>query len=67
MEFETPRQSFITAENDAVGHLSITTNSVDYWNTTEFPDQHKSLLEEARDAKLKLSCFIKEEKEKEMS
>ena len=30
MEFETPRQSFITAENDAVGHLGITTNSVDY-------------------------------------
>ena len=60
MEFETLRESSITAETDAVEHLNITNN----WTTEirqSFPDQHKSLLEDARDHIFKLSCFVKNE------
>ena len=65
MEFETPTESSITAKKDAVEYLNITNN----WTTEmqqSFPDQHKSLLEDARDAIFKLSCFMKEETENEI-
>ena len=44
MEFETLRESSITAKTDAIEYLNIT----NYWTTEmqqSFPDQHKSLLE----------------------
>ena len=55
MEFETLIQSSVTAQTEAVEHLNIANT----WTTEmqqSFPDQHKSLLEDVRDAIFKLNC-----------
>ena len=47
MEFETLRESSITAETDAIEHLNITNN----WTTEmqrSFLDQHHSLLKDGK-------------------
>ena len=61
MEFEAFRGSPITAETDTVQHFNLHCEQPHLEMQRSFPDKHKSLLEDARDAIFKLSCFIKKE------